>query len=225
MTFYIYSPKWFSGIDSLLEIIIILTSFLISYYSFKTYKYFNFKKYKYFSLAFFFFGISFISKIISNLIILIPVYKQINFYFYSIVYESYKNFYLIENIFFFVHKLTLLLGLLILFFIITKEDKIETIILFVVFLIILSFLINNYLLFNFIIIVISLFLYLIDFINKKSIKKNKNSNLSIFFGGIFISYFLIFLAVKHNLFYSLGEIILSIIFFYMFLNLIKIFRK
>jgi hypothetical protein len=72
----------FYGIDSLVEFLIIIVAFVISYYSHKVYKIINQKNYKYFSLAFLFLGISFIFKILSNLTIIHKIaIRNANFVF------------------------------------------------------------------------------------------------------------------------------------------------
>jgi len=223
MSFYIYSPDWFSGIDSILEIISIIISFLIAYYSYKTYKFFNLKKYKYFAVAFILIGLSFISKIISNLIFIVPKKREITFSFYQLIYTYYSQLDYIEDISFFIHKFSLLISLLILYLIIMNEKKMQNILMFISYTLIISFLITNYLLFNFVIVIITMFLFFINHIKDK--KKKKNSSLSLFFLGFSISYFFIFLALENTIFYFLGEMILLITFINLLFNLIKTFKK
>lgn len=223
MSFYIYSPNWFSGIDSIIEIISIIISFLIAYYSYKTYKYFDLKKYKYFAITFILIGISFIFKIISNLIFIVPKKREITFSLYQIIYTTYSQLVYIEDISFFIHKFSLLISLLILYLIIINEKKIENILMFILYTLIISFLITSYLLFNFTIVIITMFLFFINHLKDK--KKKKNSSLSLFFLGFSISYFFIFLALQNTIFYFIGEIILVFTFINLLFNLIKTFRK
>ncbi len=232
MSFYIYSPQWFSGIDSLLEIITIITSLIISYYSFKTYKLFEIKRYKYFSISFLLFAIAFITKIISNLIIIMPVQKQIILPYLTYTYTSYIKLDIIENISFTIHKITLLLSILILFFILNKEKNIESIILTSILIIILGFLIKNYILFNFVIILILSYIMIISIIKDKikyRIKSlfeiKKYSNISKFLIGLNLSYLTLFLAVEEHTFYFLGETILALTFMSVLISIIKIFKK
>ena len=223
MAFYVYSPNWFSGIDSLLEITVILISIVISYYSLKVYKYFNINKYKYFAFTFVLFALSFISKIISNLIFIVPTKREITSGVFYVFYTTYQKLDYIEDISFFIHKLSLLTSFLILFLIITKENKIETILTFILYVIILSFLINNYFLFNIVIITNSILLFLINY-NKDS-NNNKNSGLTLFFLIFSISHILFFLAVQHSIFYFLGEVMLISSFIILLFDLIKTFQK
>jgi len=223
MTFYIYIPNWFLGFDSILDFIIILISFLISFFSFRTYKYFKIKKFKYLSLSFFLFSISYIAKIISNLIFITPKTKTILTPLVQITYSTYEKISYIDNISFFVHKISLLLSLTILFLLITKEKKIETISLTILFSIILSIIVNSYLVFHFIIIILTLFLFLISYLYKKN--KKKQINLIPFFLSLFLTYFFSFLAIEDNIFYFISEIILVLSFIFLLNKLIKTFKK
>jgi len=237
MVFYVYSPLWFSGFDSILEIFIICICFLISYYSFKSYKIFNILKFKYFSISFLLFGISYIFKIMSNLIFVIPKQETIKISLINLSFISYERLKYINDISFFIHKITLILSLIILFLIISKEEKIETIFVTCLFGIILSFLINSYLIFNFLIVLLTLFLFLMSYFktkfinhknneyNEQKIKNKKNVKLNLFFLGLFLSYFNLFLAVGNINFYFIGEIILCFSFIYLFLKLLQIFKK
>ena len=60
----------FYGIDSLVELGIIIVAIMISYQSRKIYKIVNEKRYNYFAWAFLFIAISFVFKIVSNLTII-----------------------------------------------------------------------------------------------------------------------------------------------------------
>ncbi len=63
---YVFSPKWFYGVDIVFEIFSLVIAFLVSRYGYKLYKISNEKKHKYFSVFFFLIGISFIFKIVTN---------------------------------------------------------------------------------------------------------------------------------------------------------------
>jgi hypothetical protein len=63
---YIFSPKWFYGIDIIFEFFSLIIAFLIARYGYKLYKISGNKKHKYFSIFFFLIGIAFVFKIITN---------------------------------------------------------------------------------------------------------------------------------------------------------------
>ena len=178
MTFYIYSPDWFLGIDSLLEIFTIFISLILGVYSYKIYNTFKLKKYKFFSIAFMLLALTFILKIISNLIFIITEKEKIG----SAIYTVYESLSFVDEISFLLHKITLILALIILFLIINKESKFSTIVTLILLGILVSILANTYVVFNFIVILLLLSLFLINYFqNDKSKKKGVMSNLSKFF--------------------------------------------
>ncbi|MBW2966903.1 hypothetical protein KY362_00295 [Candidatus Woesearchaeota archaeon] len=69
MTLYINSPQWFQGIDATIELLAIVVAFLIAGFGYKIYRITRQKNYQYFSISFLLMGISFIFKIISELVI------------------------------------------------------------------------------------------------------------------------------------------------------------
>src|SRR3989339_2075033 len=69
---YVFSPKWFYGFDSIIELIAVVVCILLVYYSYKCFKLTKEKKYLYFSTAFLSLTIAFIAKIIGTLAIYKP---------------------------------------------------------------------------------------------------------------------------------------------------------
>jgi hypothetical protein len=69
MTLYINSPQWFAGVDSVIELLSIIVAFMVCLYSYKVYRLTKQKNYFFFSGAFFLVGVSYIFKIISELVI------------------------------------------------------------------------------------------------------------------------------------------------------------
>ncbi|RLJ03125.1 MAG: hypothetical protein DRP11_01645 [Candidatus Aenigmatarchaeota archaeon] len=63
---YIFSPKWFYGVDIAFELFSMIITFLIARYGYELYKISGNKKHKYFSLFFLLIGIAFLFKIIAN---------------------------------------------------------------------------------------------------------------------------------------------------------------
>src|SRR3989344_2629629 len=64
-----FVPKWFYGIDAVLEGIVVIVALLIAGYAYKVYKKLNERKFKFFSLAFLLIGLSFLAKIFTHLVI------------------------------------------------------------------------------------------------------------------------------------------------------------
>ena len=69
---YVFSPNWFYGFDSILELIAVIVSILLVYYSYKCFKLTKEKKYLYFSAAFLSITTGFIAKIFGTLAIYRP---------------------------------------------------------------------------------------------------------------------------------------------------------
>src|SRR3989338_10494791 len=69
---YVFSPDWFYGFDSVIELIAVIASILLVYYSYKCFKLDKEKKYLYFSAAFLSLTFGFIAKITGTLAIYMP---------------------------------------------------------------------------------------------------------------------------------------------------------
>ena len=69
MVLYIYSPRWFYGIDSIFEIVSVIVGLLIAYYGYKTYRYTSQRRYLHFAASFFLVAAAFFTNILSNLIL------------------------------------------------------------------------------------------------------------------------------------------------------------
>ena len=64
-----FVPKWFYGIDAILEGIVVIVALLIAGYAYKVYKKLDERKFKFFSLAFLLIALSFLAKIFTHLVI------------------------------------------------------------------------------------------------------------------------------------------------------------
>jgi hypothetical protein len=73
---YIFSPNWFYGFDSIIEIVAIITCIMLVFYSYKCYKLTSEKRYGYFSIAFLSLTLAFISKVAGTLGMYKPIIKQ-----------------------------------------------------------------------------------------------------------------------------------------------------
>ncbi len=212
----------FYGIDSIIELLIVIVAGIISLYSHKIYKIIKEENYRYFSWAFLFIAISFLFKVLSNFTILSRIaIKQANF-IYIITAQS-KYMPIIDFFCFTFYKVFLLVGFLLLFLILSKSDKKENIFLFV-YLSIIAILFSIY--FNFIFF-ITILLILI-FLTVHFYKNHKNhmtiNSLLVYLGFILvsISHSLLIFEDVHSLFYIIGEGVLLIGFLCLLINHIKI---
>jgi len=218
MVFYIYIPFWFYGFDSIIELFIVMLFIIVGFYSYKTYKVFEKKQYKYLSYIFSLFSLSFLLKIFSNLVFIYPKSEIIHEGIFTVIYTNYHRLGIIDFLSTFFYKFFILSALLLMFFIIIKKEKIENLILDFVFIIIISFVLNNYILFNFIIVFLTFFIYLI------LLKERKKTIFKIFYLLFSFSFIFYLLSPLNDDFYFLGEIIMFFNALILLVELIKIKR-
>lgn len=117
---YVFSPKWFYGFDSIIELIAIIISVLLVYYSYKCFKLTKENKYLYFSTAFLSITFAFTAKIIGTLAIYKPTITRTPIG--STIHQAFASLtpYSINAIALIIHFFFILLGFMILFLIISR---------------------------------------------------------------------------------------------------------
>ncbi|MCA9485546.1 MAG: hypothetical protein KC506_01750 [Nanoarchaeota archaeon] len=211
----------FYGLDSIIDLMIILVSLLISYQSSKIYKYLNNKNYKIFSWSFLCIAIAYFFKIIANLTIL---YKssitETNFILH--IAHEFNEFHLTNFLSFTLFKTFLLLGFLILFLLTTKTFKKEDIILFS-YLSVISILFSVYFSFIFYLTLVVLLIFLtIHFHQNYTLRKSKQSYKTYLGSAFMLAGYLVSIFYSFNqIIYLAGEILVFVGFFTIFLNHIK----
>lgn len=117
---YVFSPKWFYGFDSVIELIAIIVCVLLVYYSYKCFKLTKENKYLYFSTAFSSLTFAFIAKIIGTLAIYRPIISRSSLG--SSIHQAFRSLTPsdINAISFIIYAFFILLGFMILFLIISK---------------------------------------------------------------------------------------------------------
>lgn len=215
----------FYGFDSLIELLIVIVSFIISFYSHKVYKLIKEDNYRYFSLSFLFIGISFIFKILSDLTVLHKAVIQ----YYNFVFVVWKQLEFLQQINFFsfiLYKIFNLIGFLILFLIVTKTNKKEKVFMFfyMSFITVLFSIYFNFI-FNVTLVFILVFLTEHFYQNYRNIKSLNSKLVLIAFVIILISHlFFIFVGI-HGFFYLFGEILILFGFLFLLFNHIILNRK
>jgi len=212
----------FYGIDSLIEILMIIVSFIISYYSNKVYRLVKNKNYRLFSFAFLAIAISFIFKILSNLTILHKVNVHVA-NFMLVVLTEFESMEVINFISLILYKSFYLIGFLILFLILTKTSNREKIFLFF-YLSLIAILFSIYFdfIFHLTLIFILVFLTYNFFINYNE-RKSVNAFL-VFFAFLLLSIDHLFFILEDfsPILYLIGEILSLIGFLCLLVNQIKI---
>ena len=126
MQVYLRSPLWFYGIDSLAEFIVIIASFMISYYSYSIFHVLRSRRHKYFSVAFFLIGVSYLFKIFSNIL----VYRRVNAFstdLLATLTSEIPHIDLLHIFSFFMFKMLSVIGFMIVFFIATEISRKATV--------------------------------------------------------------------------------------------------
>src|SRR3989338_9839639 len=111
---YVFSPEWFYGFDSVIELIAIVVSVLLVYYSYKCFKLTKENKYLYFSTAFLSLTFGFIAKITGTLAIYKPTITRTALG--SSIHQAFTSLtpYGINSITLVIHFFFMLLGFMIL---------------------------------------------------------------------------------------------------------------
>jgi hypothetical protein len=220
--FFSLSLGKFYGIDSLIEILIVIVASIISLYSHKIYKIVKEQNYRFFSWAFLLIAISFIFKILSNF----TIYQRIKIQGINFVYTvlSQPNYVpILDFISFTLYKIFYLLGFLILFLILTKTENKQKVFLFI-YLSILAILFSIY--FNFVfhitLVLILVFLTIHFYENHKNHRTTNTFLVFIAFLIILISHLVMIFSDMDHLDYMFAEGLLLIASLSLLINQIKI---
>ena len=120
-----FSPTWFYGVDILFEILVVIVTILIGVYAYRLYKFSDNYRYKYLALSFWALTVSFMSKVAANYVI----------YFHRAVKESlgtaveqyqltnYSN--IAFQIGYDIHRFLLFMGLLGIYWLVSKSKNHE----------------------------------------------------------------------------------------------------
>ena len=225
---YVFSPKWFYGFDSIIELIAIIVCVLLVYYSYRCFKLTKENKYLYFSTAFLSLTFAFISKIIGTLAIYKPtitrsaVGSSIHQTFRSLTPSG------INSIAFVVYIFFILLGFMILFLIISKLTwKNQRVIVLLGYFVFLATWISviHYQLFyatSFVILLLITYSY---HQNYKEIKSANAMLVLIAFGILLASQAFFVFVIYSKTIYVLAELIQLLGFIYLLIPFILIFKK
>ena len=225
---YVFSPKWFYGFDSIIELIAVIVSVLLVYYSYKCYKLTKENKYMYFSTAFLSITISFVAKIIGTLAIYRPTITRTAIG--STIHQTFTGItpYSINAIALIVHFFFMLLGFMILFLIISRLrwNNQRVIALLVYFVFIATWLsVVHYQLFyltSFVLLSLITYSYYQNYVE---IKSEKARFVTIAFGMILVSQAFFVFVIYSRIIYVLAELIQLLGFIYLLIPFILIFKK
>ncbi|MBI2208623.1 hypothetical protein HYU50_03940 [Candidatus Woesearchaeota archaeon] len=225
---YVFSPNWFYGFDSIIELIAILVSILLVYYSYKCFKLTKEKKYLYFSAAFLSLTFGFIAKIIGTLAIYKPSITRTALG--SSIHEAFTGLtpYNINAIALVMHFFFMLLGFMILFLIISrltwKNQRVIALLVYFVFIATWLSIIHYQLFYFTSFVLLSLITYSY-YQNYREVKSKKAGFVTIAFGILLISQAFFVFVIYSRIVYVLAELIQLLGFVYLLIPFILIFRK
>ncbi len=225
---YVFSPEWFYGFDSIIELIAIIVSVLLVYYSYRCFKLTKENKYLYFSTAFLSITFAFTAKIIGTLAIYKPTITRTPIG--STIHQAFTSLtpYSINAIALIMHFFFMLLGFMILFLIISKlswKNKIVIALLAYFFLIATWLSIVHYQLFyatSFALLLLITYSY---YQNYREIKNEKARFVTIAFGILLVSQAFFIFVIYSRIVYVLAELIQLLGFVYLLIPFILIFKK
>ncbi|MCH8003322.1 MAG: hypothetical protein IH934_01720 [Nanoarchaeota archaeon] len=225
---YLFGPKWFYGFDSIIDLIAIIVSVLLVYYSYKCFKLTKENKYLYFSTAFLSLTIAFIAKIMGTLAIYKPSITRSALG--SSIHQTFTSLtpYNINAIALIIHFFFMLLGFMILFLIISRLTwKNQRVIALLVYFVFLATWISvvHYQLFYVTSFVLLLLITYSYYNNYREIKTEKARFVVIAFGILLVSQVFFVFVIYSRSIYVLAELIQLLGFVYLLIPFILIFKK
>ena len=221
---YFRSPPWFYGFDSLFEVIIIVTAFLISWQSYKIFTMIQSRRHKYFSIAFFLIGFAYCFKIFSNILL----YKSINISMHNLLITIISIAPRIEVIHFysfFFSKLLTVFGFLLLFTIAVDVLK-KAVVLVMMYLAFLAVTLSS--LFGTTVyhtILVAFLFFICWYYYNNHLRVKTKASYRTLLGFTFILIAQLIFPIDYRMFYVAGEIAMIIGFFILLYNQIKLIPK
>jgi hypothetical protein len=173
---FIFSPRWFYGIDSSFEVASIFVTLLIAIASYRFYKFSKEVRYKYFAWSLLAIAISFAAKILTNINVYYSVLEHRTIGFLQITFTTIRYSDIFEIAGFTTYRFLTLLGFLGLFSLLQKNvDKRQFILLSYCFFIISVFSTSWYYLFHLTLALLLLFIcmHYLDHYRKQRIRQSR----------------------------------------------------
>lgn len=220
--FTCHPPLWFIGLDVFIELIFVVTTLFIAYYSYKAYKIANHNSLKFFSLGFILMGLSYLTDILSNSIRFFQLTTNQIIGFIGIQSTKLPIGFILGSI----RSILLVAGLTFLIYS-TLKTKDKLILKIFILLSIIPILIstNSLLLFN----VISSVLFIAIIFQYYHVLEKKRNTPSLYnflgFGFIFLGFIQIGIAYSLPIFYVSGHIISLFGYSLLLRNLFRVVKK
>lgn len=225
---YIFSPNWFYGIDSLIEIIATFVCVLLVFYSYKCYKLTSERRYAYFSISFISLTIAFVSKVIGTIAIYSPEIKETTIGYVGAGILNILGLTVINPLSWLLYIFFTIMGFMMLFLIVSKlqckDKRVIAMLLYLVF--IASWLgIVHYQLFyltTFVMLGLIAYSYITNY---KEIKSKNSLLVSISFSILFLSHAFFVFAIYSKSLYVIAQMIQLLGFLCLLIPFMLIFIK
>ncbi len=218
---YFRSPPWFFGLDSLLETIIVITAFMVSFYSYKIFTILHNKRHKYFSIAFFLIGFAYFFKIISSLVLHPDIKSSLHALMMTMI-PQFSTVDIIHFYSFLLFKLLTVWGFMMLFFI-AIDIKRKAVVIVTAYLSFLSVVFSSYdgtTIYHTVAIAFLSFIWWYYYNNHLRVK-NRSSQRTLIGFSLLLAAHIIFM-IDYPIFYFLGEIAIILGFAILLYNQIKL---
>jgi len=203
----VFTPRWFYGYDALFELVSIASVILIAYLSIKSYRFSRDKKFKYLALSFFLIGLSFIIKILTNIITYSGPLIKDKMGFFIMTAEAIEKLTITYTVGYLLYRISILMGFFILLSLALKIKDSRQILLFT-YLLIISTIFSSLQYFIFHITCTIMLVFITSYFYNNYMKKRTESRLTLA-----LSFFLIMLSqvvfifvIFNNSIYVIGEV-------------------
>jgi hypothetical protein len=219
---YTYSPIWFYGVDTALDLITIITCIMIGYFSIKSYNLNNNKSFLYFGIAFYLMSVGYI---IQNLTYLSIYFQLINNYDY-LVRQVFVTIDIIYIVGIFFYKFLTLLALLILF-LVTQKVKSRNVIILLLFITFIFSMISIKSLFFYHLFVIGILAFIVDYYYTNYNKQKTKGAFLVKYGFLLflLSQFIALFIIINPFVYVISEFIQMLSFFLLLIAQVKVLKK
>ncbi len=225
---FVFSPRWFYGFDSLIELIGVIVCGLLVYYSYKCYKLTSEHRYLYFSTAFLSLTLAFVAKVAGTFAIYTPPIRESGIG--RVVQTTFSALTLskINGVAFLLYIFLTLLGFMILFLIVSKltwENK-RVIAMLLYFVLVATWLgVIHYQLFYVTTFAMLSLITLSYFKNYEEIKSKNSMKVVIAFGILLVSHAFFVFVIYFETVYVIAEMIQLLGFLFLLIPFISVFRK
>ncbi|MBL7055286.1 hypothetical protein ISS07_00060 [Candidatus Woesearchaeota archaeon] len=225
---YVFSPEWFYGFDSIIELIATIVCILLVYYSYKCFKLTKENKYLYFSTAFLSLTLAFMAKIVGTLAIYKPKITRTSLG--SSVHQTFNTITPndINALAFITFVFFSLLGFMMLFLIVSKLTwKNKGVLALMFYFVILATWMSviHYQLFfvtSFLLLLLITYSYYMNYLEAKT---EKTRFVMTAFGILLISHAFFIFVIYSSTMYVLAELVQLLGFIYLLVPFMLIFKK